>query len=441
MKINAKKYFKEANELGLEPFSLAYSTNKETSVEIFNGEVESQAIGVAQDIGAKAIYNGKLGSFSTDAIDSKTAKLIAQNVLESAEFGREENKDNFFKGGLKYKKAKIDFKEFKPATLTEIRDAALELCSYVQAYDKRATQVTIDISMQESEANLSNTLGLKCGEKSKYFIGVASVVCEDETKEPRSGYVAFSSFVSLEDLIQKGKSKTEELIKSAVDFFKTGPCPSKKYKAVLSQESVASLLSFFLAQLNAKSVQKHLSLFEGKKDTQIMSKVFTLKHTPHVTTTASTSYDYDGYPTQDFTLIDKGVLKTYFYSVETANADGISSNGCASGNGNGSYKVITIKPGKKSKDELLSKMKDGIYITSISGLNSGINDQTLDFSLPCEGYLVKGGKIDKAVSMIVCAGNLKNLFSSAIALSNDSRVCGGIITPSILFKKLAISGE
>lgn len=441
MKLNMNKYFEEAKKNQLSPFTLTFSSTTETTVEVFNGEVETQQIGTMQDIGAKALYDGKLGSFVTDAIDSETASLMAKNILESARFGREEKAENFYAGGKKYRKAPIDLPDFKPASLKEMREAALTLCKKVQEQDSRINKVTISLSMSQSDTKKGNTLGLKCGEKSKYFSGYIEIVAENEEKEPRSGGIGFYSFHSLEDLILEAEKKLSKLVSSAVDFFQTGPCASKKYKAVLDPSSVSSLLSFYMMQLNAKAVHKHLSVFENKVGEEIMSKALTIKHTPHTTCISASSYDADGYPTQDFTVIQRGVLKNYFQSYETANEEHIESNGCSDGDGNASPVVLTIKEGKKSLEDLFQTMKNGIYITSISGLNSGINAQTLDYSLPCQGYLIKDGKVDKAVSMIVCAGNLKDLFESVIAVGDDTEYQSGIFTPSILFKNFAISGK
>lgn len=441
MKINTKTYFEEAKKRGLEPFVLSYSTSTETSVSVFNGEVEAQQIGTTQDISGKGIFEGKIGSFSTDAIDADTPSLLTENVLNSAKFGKEDKEENFFKGGLEYKKAETDLPDFKPATLKEIRTFALELCKKVQERDPRISKTDISISMVSAESHYENSYGVFCEDSAKTYFGYISVVCEDETKEPRSGGWSFRSFHSLDDLAKEAEKVIDLAVHSAVDFFNTKPCKSKKYKAVLAPSCVASLMPFYMSQLNAKSVHKHLSVFENKVDEKIMSDCITIEHTPHITSTGSSSYDADGYPTQDFTLIDNGVLKTYFYSVETANEENKNSNGCCAGNGNGGYFVLSLKPGTKTQEELFETMQEGIYITEISGLNSGINDQTLDFSLPCQGYLIEGGKIVKAVSMIICAGNLKELFESVVDVANDTRSRGGINTPSLFVSSLAISGE
>lgn len=443
MKLNAKKYFEAARQAALEPFQLSYSTGTETTVEVFNGEVETQQIGTSFDIGGKGILEGKQGSFGTDAIDSKTPDFMIEKIVESAKFGKEERAENYYHNdsGIKYRKAKTDLKEFKPATLKKIREFALALCKKVQDKDKRLTKVSVSVTMEDLMSSKENSYGVKCKDTMKLFAGYIEIVAENEDGEPRSGGEGFHSFKSLEDLSNEADKVIDKAVHSAIDFFGTGPVKSKDYKIVLSPSSFSSLLGFYLGQMDAKSVQKHLSVFEGKKGTQIASKSLTIKHTPHATCPSASSYDADGVPTQDFTLIKNGVLKTFFYSVESAREDGVVSNGCASGGGYAGAIALTIQPGRSNLEQLFKRMNNGLYLTSITGLNSGINGQTLDFSLPCSGYVVKDGKIEKAVSMIIVAGNLKDLFNNIQTVGNDVEYTGGCFTPSVLVKKLAVSGK
>ncbi len=441
MSMTMKKYFEEAKKRGIEPYQISYSTATETSVEVHNGNVEVQQIGTCQDISARGIVDGKKGSFATDCIDKNTPSLLAENVLESAKFGKEDKPEYYFHGGLKYKKPKTKQKDFVPSTLKDIREFALAYCEEVKNKDPRIKNVTISVSMENVMSQKFNSYGLKCKDESTLYSMSISIVAENENHEPRSGYRGVFSFFSLEDLKKKADEKLPLIISSAVDFFNSKPLESRKYKILFDSSCVGSLLAFFLAQLNAKSVQQHLSVFEGKIDTQIVSKCLTIRHAPHLLHPAASSYDADGYPTKEFTFIQNGVLKDYFYSIETALKENRESNGCASGNGNGSPILISVKPGRNDLDSLLKKVKNGLYITSISGLNSGINSQTLEFSLPCEGYLVKDGKKDKAFSMMVVAGNLKDVFSEVLAVGNDIRIEQGRTIPSMVIKSLTVSGK
>lgn len=441
MRFNSKKYFEEAEKRGISPFLVNFYSATDISVEVFNGEVEIQQIGTSQEISGKGIYDGKLGTFSTDAIDEKTPSLLADNVLESAKYGREMKKETFYAGGKRYRKVKIDPKEFEPATLKDLREFALNLCKKIQAIDKRLTKVFVDVTLHTSNGFKQNSLGLKCSHKSFGYYGNFSVVAENEEKEPRTNGWSFHSFKNLEDLEKEAEKGFDRGLSGALDFFGSKAVASKAYKVVLSPDCVMSLLPYYLSQFNAKSVQKHLSVFEGKVGQKIASSCLTLVNTPFVAAPSSSSYDTDGHPTEEFTLLSRGVLKTYFYSVETALEEKRESNGCACGSGNGSYITLTVKPGKYSQEDLFKKMKDGLYLTGVSGLNSGINGRTLDFSLPCQGYVVRDGKKAEAFSMTVVAGNLKDLFSSVVALADDTDYGDGIFTPSMLVKKLFVSGK
>ncbi|MFA6829158.1 MAG: TldD/PmbA family protein [Bacilli bacterium] len=441
MALNLNKYFEAAKKYGLEPFQLSYGLTTETSVSVYNDEIEDQQIGSSSAIGCKAILNGKKGSFSTDFIDSSTPELVASSIARNAKFGKEDFVENYYKGGNKYKKANILSKDYKESNLSELKAVALEIAKETKASDKRIDTVEVSLSMIESKTFKANSYGVKTSEKSNNFSGYVSVVSKSEDNEPRSGGEFFFSFESLADLREKSHEAIKSAVKASVDFFKSGPVPSHKYKVVFNPSSVSSLISFYLSQLNAKTVQKHLSVFEGKLNQLISSPKLTVRHTPHTAALSSSSYDSDGAPTQDFDIISKGVLKDYFYSVETAKVDGRETNGCSVGDGNGAPCTITVKPGKLSLDQLFGKMKDGLYITDISGLNSGIDSQTLNFSLPTQGYLIEDGKIVKAVSMILIAGNLKDFFNNIIAVGNDSQLRGSAFTPSLLVGKVCVSGK
>ena len=100
-----------------------------------------------------------------------------------------------------------------------------------------------------------------------------------------------------------------------------------------------------------------------------------------------------------------------------------------------------MKPGKESKEKLFAKVKDGIYLTSVSGLNTGIDSASLSFSLPCSGYLIKDGKKAEAFSMMIVSGNIKELFENVVALGNDVEDEVSLFTPSMVVKKLHYSGK
>ena len=107
-----------------------------------------------------------------------------------------------------------------------------------------------------------------------------------------------------------------------------------------------------------------------------------------------------------------------------------------------STSFLQVKPGKKSKEEILEKINNGIQITNVQGLHSGMNPLSGDFSLQASGYRIENGKITTPVNLITIAGNLFEVFKDIDEVGNDLHLSySGILTPSVSVKKLAISGK
>uniref|UniRef100_UPI0006D150C0 metallopeptidase TldD-related protein n=1 Tax=Clostridium sp. NkU-1 TaxID=1095009 RepID=UPI0006D150C0 len=106
--------------------------------------------------------------------------------------------------------------------------------------------------------------------------------------------------------------------------------------------------------------------------------------------------------------------------------------------------IYTLKKGRTSFEELKKKVDKVIVVTEISGLNSGLNITSGDFSLPAKGILIIKNR-NTAIEQFVISGNIYELFKSILAVGNDiyfgipSKSLFG--SPSILFSNFIISGK
>ena len=170
-----------------------------------------------------------------------------------------------------------------------------------------------------------------------------------------------------------------------------------------------------------------------------------LKLKPYLRNFFYSYFDDEGFPTQDKVIFDKGVLKTFFYNLVTAKKDGVESTGNASRSGNKvgiSFSNIVVKPGRSPLEQLFKNIKNGVYVTDITGLHAGLDSTSGDFSLQAEGFHVKDGKKDTPLTLFTVSGNLFELFNNIIAIGNDSKLMlSSITTPSIAFKNLKISAD
>ena len=96
----------------------------------------------------------------------------------------------------------------------------------------------------------------------------------------------------------------------------------------------------------------------------------------------------------------------------------------------------------KNQEQLFEEAGNGIYITSISGLHAGLNAQSGNFSLQANGFLIENGKKTTPVDLITVGGNLVDVFMDIIEVGSDSKeTVGGTSIPSLLIKKIKVSGK
>ena len=100
-----------------------------------------------------------------------------------------------------------------------------------------------------------------------------------------------------------------------------------------------------------------------------------------------------------------------------------------------------LKPGKRTLDDMLRGIGEGLVITEVSGLHAGANPISGDFSLLSRGYEIKGGKIVRAVEEFTVAGNFYQLLKDITDVGGDLLFeTSPIGSPSVLVKSLSVAG-
>ena len=237
-----------------------------------------------------------------------------------------------------------------------------------------------------------------------------------------------------------------EVATDALKKLGSSQCESGNYPVVLNQHSFSQLLAAYLSNIDAEEVQKKSSLLIGKLHKPVASKKLTVIENPLEKNIFFRYFDDEGVATNRKFIIKNGELLTYIYTLETAFKDGAEPTGNGyrgGGKAHASLNNVIVKPGKKSFDEMISTIKNGVYITEFQGLHSGLNAQSGNFSLQSCGFMIENGKVTKPLSLITTAGNLVELFNDIKCVANDSKFIIGTATntPSVFIKKLSISGK
>ena len=439
--MNINKFYKDAKDSGIEVSEVWFTKSTQFDISLFRGEIDNYTSSTCGKILARGIYNGKLGYCSTEKFDRTTFPFIIKTIKDSSSLIEKKEEPIIFRGSQKYYKKNTFSESLENVPATEKVNILHLLEDYCKSLDNRVTDVEVSYGETSGETLFSNSYGLKLKSKKNYFTIFCSVIVKDGDETKMNYDVFFDNDFSKFEY----KAFAKSIVDNTLSLLHGENVKNGTYKVVLNNESVSNLLNAFLSNASAEKVQKHSSKFEGKLDTQIASKKLTIYEKPLLDNVFRSYFDDEGVAKKNKTVVDKGILKTYFYNLETAAKDNVESTGNGARTGSKivvDFSNLVIKPGKQTEDQLFETIKNGLYITELSGLHAGLNAESGDFSLESKGYLVKDGKKDKALGLFVLSGNIFTLFNDIIAIGNNSKLLiDSNVVPSIAFKNLKYSAE
>ena len=123
-------------------------------------------------------------------------------------------------------------------------------------------------------------------------------------------------------------------------------------------------------------------------------------------------------------LIEDGVLTRFLQNTYTGRRSGLPSNanavrgGFKSGPGVGA-RAFAINPGKGDEADVLRRIGNGLLVDSVTGVHSGVNTVSGDFSVGASGLMVRGGQIAEPVREFTIASTLQRMLLGIVAIGAD----------------------
>ncbi len=439
-----QKFIDEAQKIGLESYELYVQHTYRLCIELFHHEISSYTVADTTILAARGIYNGKIGYAYSELNDSTTPMYLAEQVKENAKAITDTETPYIFEGSSLYKK-KNTYNAHLSSISAQDKIALLhDIETQLRLKDERIVEVG-GVSYEEnaSEITLVNSHGLYLKHKTNDFVLYAEAVAKQD-EEVKTGYdIVFGNDLQSVNVAQL----VDDIAKKTLSQLGGAPCDSRDYPCVFTPQVFASLLSCFLASASANEVLKHSSFLEGKLNTLVASKKLSVTENPLSRNVFFRYFDDEGVATFPKTVIEKGVLKTYFHNLTTAHQMGVAPTGngykdSAKGKVGIHFLNLFVKPGKYSEEEMISPISEGVYITEIQGLHAGMNQQSGNFSLQAKGFMIRNGKIAEPINLITIAGNLLSIMHDIKEVANNSETqLSSITCPSVLIRSIAVAGK
>lgn len=268
---------------------------------------------------------------------------------------------------------------------------------------------------------------------------------EETGRKPRSGGAVRLALGSDQLDVQGCINEAAERTISHLGY---QPIDTGRYLVCFTPEAFLDLLGAFSSMVNARAVLDGVSLSrENSIGDQVAVPFFTLHdnglHPDHI---GAAPFDGEGTPTRKLCLIQDGALVNFLHSEATARHFGVEPTGHA-----GLGAKVSVGPdwfevgtseGTSSGTTHLHHAQSNetfVLIESLSALHAGVKASQGAFSLPFDGWLVRGGE-RISVEAATVAGDFRDVLKGIVHLE-EAIVTHQGVCPHVWVDGLAITGE
>lgn len=236
----------------------------------------------------------------------------------------------------------------------------------------------------------------------------------------------------------------------ATEMIGAGKPTSRTCPAILDATVAASFAGLLGGALRADAVQRGRSPLAGRLGDEVAGEAFVLRDDGLAADGLATApIDAEGTARRSTALIDGGRLRSYLYDTYTARRGDAASTGNA---GRSGYRAppgvaasnLVVGAGELPFEELLRQAGDGVLVTDVAGLHSGVNPVTGVFSVGASGLAIRGGERAEPLREFTIAGDLVAMLRAVRAAGAAPRWVpfgGSVCAPPLLIGEISVSGS
>ncbi|WP_294561154.1 TldD/PmbA family protein [uncultured Traorella sp.] len=443
--MNTQKLIEKARSAGIETIEIYIQKAEKESINVYEQKVDSFTIAQSGGLAIRGLYQGKMGYCFLEEDSDDNIDLCIEMIKSNAQAIESEDSAMIYQGDKNYPEIEKSVSHMSETSVTDKINFLKEVEEKLLNADERISQVMETMMESEkAETRIVNSLGMDISKSDEVCVFYANVLANEENDHKSAYEIRVLRDIEHYDV----DAFVADLKNKVLSKLNAVQVKSGKYKVILKNEAMCSLLGALCGLFNGENVYKGISQLKDKCGEMIFDEKITIKDDPLKKDGLSSSpFDDEGVACFTKTIVDHGRLKMFLHNQKSAAMMKCESTGNGFKSGYASSVGISptnfyIENGENSFDELLAIMKDGLVIDELNGLHAGLNPISTDFSLQASGYLVENGKITRPVNLFTVAGNFLSMMKEVEAVGNDTYdSLSGISSPSLLLNELSISGE
>ena len=394
-----------------------------TIVVVYDGRVETLESATSEGVGIRVVVGDRQGVASATILDEGVLKEVLEEARDNAAFASpDEHVGLAAPDGVEAVDIDLVRDDLASMTTEAKIDLALDLERRVKSADPRIRAVPRSRWFDAAgESALASTTGIATYQRStRASMSTYCLAGSDDETQTGAGVTAGRGLGELD--VEK---PARDAVERALRMLGARKPPSARLTVVLDPEITADFLGVLAGPLNGESVLKGRSLFAGRLGQEVASGLVTLFEDPtNPLAYGAGPYDAEGLASRRVPLITAGVLDSFLYNSYAARRAGAVTTASASRAGLGAApgvapRALSLEPGRFSFEELLAEVGEGLLVQSVSGLHSGVNPISGDFSVGAEGVRITGGALGEPVREMTIGSTIQRMLQGVVAVGND----------------------
>ncbi|MFZ0668192.1 MAG: TldD/PmbA family protein [Acidimicrobiales bacterium] len=420
----------------------------EVDVRAFDGEIESLSSSSAAGVGIRVVTGGKQGFAHAGALDEALIAATLDDARDNASFATpDDNVGLAVPDGLVPVVLDLWDPDVETLPTSSKIQLALDLEKRVRQGDRRIRQVvSADYGDMMGESAIATSTGINATTRRTICsLSVSAIAGDDEERHTGVGFgvARGPSGVDPEEI-------ADDAIERATRLIGAKKIPSSSCTVVLDRRVASTLLAVISGALSGEAVTKSRSMFAGRVGELVGTTELTLVDDPtDFRSLGASQSDAEGLACRRNTLIENGHLLGFVYDTTSARRAGTTSTGSAVRGGyattpTAGCRAVSIAKGAGDLDQadILKLVGDGLFVQSISGVHSGVNSVSGDFSVGVEGLLIKGGELAQPVHEVTIASTLQRMMLSLVLIGNDLEwLPGTAAAQTLAIEGMSLSGS
>lgn len=401
--------------------------SEDTEVRVYEGEVESLSSAASQGAGIRVITGvggdeRRQGFAYAGTLDPDVLHETLADARDNAGFGTVDPLLGLAEpDGVEVPELGLWNDELGAVPAAEKVALAARLEAAVRGADPRISGVeSAELVDSTAEAAVVTTTGIRSSSREvACYLAAYALASDGDDTQTGFGYSLGRrlSELDVDEAAADAAHRATRLLGA------TRPT-SGRTSVVLDPFVTAQLLGIVGSTLSGEAVLKGRSLFADRVGEQVGAGLLTLVDDPtDVRAFTASESDGEGLACRRNVLVDSGVLQGFVHNTYTGRSLGTRSTGSAvrgfkSTPGAG-CQAISLVPGTESQEQLVALVGDGILVQDVSGLHSGVNPVSGDFSTGAEGLRIAGGALGEPLREFTIASTLQRLLLDVAAVGAD----------------------